>query len=115
MMKLEFDTNDYLNEIKNNNNDIVICPSFTSLSEASKLLENTSIELGAQNMHFEESGAFTGEISPILLKEIGCKYIILGHSDRRQIFKEDNELINKILLSACNRNEIKTKELEITR
>src|SRR3989344_3770344 len=81
------------------NVDIVICPPFTALSAASGELKKSNIKLGAQNMHFENSGAFTGEISPLMLKEIGCRYVILGHSDRREM-GENDFLINKKVISA---------------
>ncbi|MBN4049179.1 triose-phosphate isomerase [archaeon AH-315-M20] len=86
------------------NNDIVICPSFTSLYEASRLLKNSYIKLGAQNMHYKEKGAFTGEVSAIMLKDVGCEYVILGHSERRLYFKETNELINKKIKAALKNN-----------
>ena len=82
------------------NCDIIICPPFTSLSEASKLLKGSIIKLGAQNMHFEENGAFTGEVSSSMLKSAGCEYVILGHSERRTIFNESDELINKKIKKA---------------
>ncbi|MBI4428440.1 MAG: triose-phosphate isomerase [Ignavibacteriales bacterium] len=73
---------------------VIICPPYPSLALAAKLLEGTSIELGAQNMYTENEGAFTGEVSPKMLKAAGCKYVILGHSERRQYFAESNEFIN---------------------
>ena len=84
------------------NCDIIVCPPFTSLLEASKLLKGSSIKLGAQNMHFEESGAFTGEISASMLKSAGCEYVILGHSERRHIFGESDEVINKKIKKALS-------------
>jgi triosephosphate isomerase (TIM) len=80
--------------------DVIVCPPFTSLESASKLLKGSSIKLGAQNMHFEDSGAFTGEISAPMLKSTGCDFVILGHSERRTIFKETDELINKKIKKA---------------
>ena len=80
--------------------DVIVCPPFTSLESASKLLKDSSIKLGAQNMYFEESGAFTGEISALMLKSVGCEFVILGHSERRTIFKETDELINKKIKKA---------------
>jgi triosephosphate isomerase len=82
------------------NCDVIVCPPFTSLLEASKLVNGSFIKLGAQNMHFEDSGAFTGEISASMLKSVGCEYVILGHSERRTIFGEDDELINKKIKKA---------------
>ncbi|MCH8326048.1 MAG: triose-phosphate isomerase [Bacteroidetes bacterium] len=85
---------------QNINREVIICPPFTSLTEVSNLLSGTKIELGAQNMHFENKGAFTGEISADMLKSIGCKYVILGHSERRNIFGETDELINRKIKQA---------------
>ncbi|NPV42694.1 MAG: triose-phosphate isomerase [Firmicutes bacterium] len=86
--------------------EVVVCPPFTSLSEAAELLVGTAIGLGAQNMHWERSGAYTGEISPCMLKEIGCKYIIIGHSERRQYFGETDEMVNLKVKSAFNHDLI---------
>ena len=79
---------------------IVVCPPFTALSEVSKVLSGTSIALGAQNMYSAPEGAFTGEISPTMLKDLGCRYVILGHSERRQYFKEDDILVHEKLKTA---------------
>ena len=77
--------------------EIVICPPFTALSAVKPLLAGTNIKLGAQNVHWEEKGAFTGEISPAMLKDAGCDYVILGHSERRQFFAETDENVNRKL------------------
>ncbi|MBY8981060.1 MAG: triose-phosphate isomerase [Candidatus Lokiarchaeota archaeon] len=91
--------------VKNINNvDIVITPPYTALIPVIELTKNTNIMIGAQNMYFEEKGAFTGEISPIFLKELGCSYVILGHSERRNILKETDEIVNKKLKKALNFN-----------
>ena len=82
------------------NADIVVCPSFTALNAVSKELKGSNIWLGAQNMNFESAGAYTGEVSPLMLKDIGCEYVILGHSERREFFHEDDLLINKKVLSS---------------
>ena len=77
--------------------EIVVCPPFTSLSTVNPLVAGTNIKLGAQNVHWEEKGAFTGEISPAMLKDAGCEYVILGHSERRQFFAETDENVNRKL------------------
>lgn len=89
-----------IDKVKNAKCDVILCPPFTSLSQVIKLVENTNIKVGAQNMYFEESGAFTGEISPLMLKDIGVTYVIIGHSERRQFFKEDDSLVNKKIKAA---------------
>jgi triosephosphate isomerase len=80
--------------------DVIVCPPFTSLSEVNILLMDTQVKLGAQNMHYEECGAFTGEISKSMLKSVGCEYVIIGHSERRTIFGEDDEMINRKIIKA---------------
>jgi len=79
---------------------IVICPPFTAIDEVAEVVYESNIGLGAQNMHWEDAGAFTGEVSAPMLKELGCGYVILGHSERRQYFHETNETVNKKLRSA---------------
>ena len=82
--------------------DILICPPFTALYSVRRELEGSNVALGGQNMFYRESGAFTGEISPVMLKDVGCTYVILGHSERRHIFGETDELINRKVLSAAS-------------
>ena len=72
-----------------------VCPTFTSIGAVQETIAGSNIQLGAQNCYFEEGGAFTGEISPGMLKEAGCVYCIIGHSERRQYFGETDEGINK--------------------
>lgn len=74
---------------------IVICPPLTALDEVAEVVYESNIRLGAQNMHWEDSGAFTGEVSPVMIKELGCSHVILGHSERRQYFHETNEDVNR--------------------
>ena len=88
---------------KDNKAEVIVCPPFTSLSEVSSLLKGIQIKLGAQNMHFEESGAYTGEVSAEMLKSVGCEYVILGHSERRVIFNESDEMINKKIKTALSK------------
>ena len=80
--------------------EIVVCPPFSCLDQISEVVSESNIKLGAQNMHWEDEGAFTGEVSPLMLKDLGCKYVILGHSERRQYFFETNETVNKKVVSA---------------
>jgi triosephosphate isomerase len=85
-----------------NDRDILICPPFTALYSVYQVIKGTNIKLGAQDVFYENSGAFTGEISPIMLKDVGCEYVIIGHSERRHIIGETDELINKKIKAAIN-------------
>lgn len=75
--------------------EILICPTFPCLTEVAKVVKGTNVKLGAQNMYFQDSGAYTGEISADMLLSAGCEYVIIGHSERREYFGETNELVNK--------------------
>ena len=89
----------FINEIKDRINttevDVVLCPNFVSLETVSNLIENTNIKLGAQNVHVEDKGAYTGETSADMLLSVNVEYCIVGHSERRSLFNETNEVINK--------------------
>lgn len=86
--------------IKDSSLEIVICPPFTALAVVAEVIKGSNIALAAQNMHWDNQGAFTGEISPIMLKELGCQYVVLGHSERRQYFGETDEQVNKKVVAA---------------
>lgn len=80
--------------------DIVVCPPYTALSDVRELLMDSNITLGAQNLYWEEKGAFTGEVSAQMLQDAGCDYVIIGHSERRKYFSETNETVNKKVKAA---------------
>lgn len=81
---------------------ILICPPYINIPYLLEILQKSKINLGAQNCHYEKEGAFTGETSPEMLSSAGCEYVIIGHSERRTYFREDDELINKKIKSALN-------------
>jgi triosephosphate isomerase (TIM) len=90
-------------EFKNKNNiDVCICPPFTALRSVKNIIDadKLPIKIGAQNMHWEESGAFTGEISPSMIFALGVDYVIIGHSERREYFFETNDIVNKKVKAA---------------
>ncbi len=82
--------------------ELVVIPPFTALNEVRKTIEGSSVQLGAQNLFWEEKGAFTGELSAPMLKDAGCRYAVIGHSERRQHFGETNETVNKKINAALS-------------
>lgn len=80
--------------------DVVLCPPFTALAAVSSVVDDCHLKLGAQNMHWESEGAYTGEVSPGMLRDLYCNYVILGHSERRSYFGETNETVNKKVKAA---------------
>jgi triosephosphate isomerase len=86
--------------VKDTQVEVVICAPFVSLHAAISAAAGTNIRIGAQNMHWENSGAYTGEVSPVMLKSIGVEYVIIGHSERREYFAETDETVNKKALAA---------------
>lgn len=103
--KLE-DTIKFFEDLKsmdlNDEVEVLVCPSFLSLEKSIELTKASNIKIGAQNCHWEESGAYTGEVSLEMLKEIGVSYVIIGHSERRQYFNETDESVNKKILKALD-------------
>jgi len=95
---------EFVNEIKgqviDTDVEVVLCAPATMLKDMKEAAKGSNVKIGAQNMHFEESGAFTGEIAPAMLKEIDVDYVIIGHSERRQYFAETDETVNKKVLKA---------------
>lgn len=86
--------------VKNTKNEVVLCVPYTNLFYSLLIAQNTNIKIGAQNMHWEEKGAYTGEVSAEMLKSIGVEYVIIGHSERREYFAETDETVNKKLKKA---------------
>lgn len=86
--------------VKDTENEVIICAPYTDLFYTILNAQNTNIKIGAQNMHFEEKGAYTGEVSGQMLKSIGVEYVIIGHSERRQYFAETDETVNKKIKAA---------------
>jgi len=84
--------------------DVVLCPPFTALKTVSDVVSGTQIKLGAQNVHFEQSGAYTGEVSPAMLRDLYCHYVILGHSERRAMFGESSAIVNRKVKAALAGN-----------
>lgn len=80
--------------------EVAIAPAFTALYAVHREIKDTSIRLAAQNLYWEEKGAFTGEVSPLMLKDVGCEYVIIGHSERRQYFGETDETVNRRMKAA---------------
>lgn len=104
MNKTPLEAVELINEIKPLVKDadcgVVVCVPFVCIDAAVKACEGSNIKVGAENMHFEKSGAFTGEISADMLKAVGAEYVVLGHSERRQYFGETDETVNKKVLAA---------------
>ncbi len=127
MNKDVFEAADLINGLKKSlekaKAEVIICPPFTSLVVAQQLLKGSAIKLGAQDVSVHDDGAYTGEISVKMLKSVGCEYVIVGHSERRQYFHESNELINqkakKVLASGmksiiCVGETLDEREKDIT-
>ena len=92
--------------VETTENEVILCVPYTDIFYATLNAQKTNIKIGAQNMHFEEKGAYTGEISGQMLKSVGVEYVIIGHSERRQYFMETDEMVNKKIKSAFKYNLI---------
>ena len=112
MNKLPNEAIEFIEEItplvKDTKNEVILCVPYTDLFYSLLTAQNTNIKIGSQNMHFEEKGAYTGEVSPQMLKSIGVEYVIIGHSERRQYFNETDDTVNKKIKAAL---EIKLKPI----
>ena len=110
MNKTPKQTVELINELKplvnNPDADVVFCAPFVSLQAALEAAEGSNIQIGAQNMYFEESGAYTGEVAPSMLVEMGVKYVVIGHSERREYFNETDVTVNKKVIKALEHNLI---------
>jgi len=82
--------------------DAIVCAPFPFLASLVEKAKGSSVKIGAQNMHFEDSGAFTGEVSPVMLKDIGVSHVVIGHSERRELFAETDEIVNEKTHAAFN-------------
>lgn len=104
MFKTVSEATAFINEVKGKAEvdgvDSVICAPYTNLPALVEAVKGTALKIGAQNLHFEDNGAFTGEISGVMLKDLGVEYVIIGHSERRAYFAETDEIVNKKVLAA---------------
>lgn len=104
MFKTAGEAVNFINELKpllsEKDVDVVVCPPFVCLPGVLEAVQGSDIKVGAQNMHWEVEGAFTGEVSPVMLKDLGCHYVIIGHSERRQYFAETDETVNNKVKAA---------------
>ncbi len=92
--------NELKEKVKDCKHEVLICPTFVCLPAAVKAAEGSNIQIGAQNLHFEDKGAFTGEVSAQMLKEVGVTHVIIGHSERREYFAETDDTVNKKVIQA---------------
>ncbi|NDV62615.1 triose-phosphate isomerase [Puniceicoccales bacterium CK1056] len=107
MNKTGSEGSDLINEInialgKQTDVGVAVCPPFTALESCAKALEDSNVQLGAQNMHPKSEGAYTGEVSPVMLRDLFCTFVVLGHSERREYFKESDAFINEKVLAALD-------------
>ena len=91
---------EFYNQLSDKYREVLVCPPFTALASVHSAIVGSKIKLGSQNMYCADEGAFTGDISPVMIKDAGCSHVIIGHSERREIFKETNSLINNKVIKA---------------
>ncbi len=110
MNKLPSETYDFVKEVvettKNSTCEVVCCTPYVCLAEAVRAAKDTHVKIGAENLHFEDKGAFTGEVSADMLKDLGVEYVIIGHSERREYFNETDETVNKKIKKALEKGLI---------
>lgn len=108
MNKSPIDTVEFMNAfpslVKEADSEVVLCVPYINLFKAMKMANGTNVKIGAQNVHFEDKGAFTGEVSPKMLEDIGVEYVIIGHSERREYYNETDESVNKKIKAAFSHN-----------
>ena len=108
MNKSPIDTEEFMNAfpslVKDADSEVVLCVPYIDLFKAMEMAKGTNVKIGAQNVHFEDKGAFTGEVSPKMLEDIGVEYVIIGHSERREYYKETDESVNKKIKAAFSHN-----------
>ena len=90
--------------VKDSESEVVLCVPYIDLFKAMEMANGTNVKIGAQNVHFEDKGAFTGEVSPKMLEDIGVEYVIIGHSERREYYNETDESVNKKIKAAFSHN-----------
>ena len=104
MNKSPIDTEEFMNAfpslVKDADSEVIICVPYIDLFKAMEMAKGTNVKIGAQNVHFEDKGAFTGEVSPKMLEDIGVEYVIIGHSERREYYNETDESVNKKIKAA---------------
>ena len=108
MNKSPFDTEEFMiafpSLVKDADSEVVLCVPYIDLFKAMEMAKGTNVKIGAQNVHFEDKGAFTGEVSPKMLEDIGVEYVIIGHSERREYYNETDESVNKKIKAAFSHN-----------
>lgn len=110
MNKLPSETYDFVKEVaeatKNSTCEVVCCTPFVCLAPAIEAAKGTNVKIGAENLHFEDNGAYTGEVSADMLKDLGVDYVVIGHSERREYFNETDETVNKKVIKALEKGII---------